>query len=206
MHPVRNKLPAKPSGQGKGHAFSSKDFLDIGSRNLIDQSLSRLCKQGYIRRVVTGIYDFPRKDIELGGTIGPDIHQVAKAIARKNGLLIQPSGAAAANLLGLSTQVPAKIKYLTSGKSRTIKAGDRTLILKRVEPRELKPGSEIGILVTQSLRFLGKNQINENTISFLKRKLSLKDQKKLLKDARYMEDWIWETVRKIASDKETGNE
>ena len=206
MQSVRNKILARIRGQGKGYAFSSKDFLDIGNRNLIDQSLSRLCKQGYIRRVVTGIYDFPREEIELGGTISPDTHQVAKAIARKNGLLIQPSGAAAANLLGLSTQVPARIQYLTSGKSRTIKVGDRMLIFKRVGPRELKPGSEIGTLVTQSLRFLGKDQINENTISFLKRKLSLNDRKKLLKYARYMEDWIWETVRKIASDKETGNE
>lgn len=205
MQSIRNKILARVRGTGKGYAFSSKDFLDLGNRNLIDQSLSRLCKQDYIRRVITGIYDIPRKDDELGGTMSPDIHQVAKAIARKNGLRIQPSGAGAANLLGLSTQVPAKVLYFTNGKSRIIKIGNRTLIFKRVEPRELNPGSEIGILVTQALRFLGKEQSNERIISYLKHKLAPSDRKKLLKDARYMEDWIWEAVRQIAVESETRN-
>lgn len=205
MQSIRNKILARVRGTGKGYAFSSKDFLDLGNRNLIDQSLSRLCKQNYIRRVITGIYDIPRKDDELGGTMSPDIHQVAKAIARKNGLRIQPSGAGAANLLGLSTQVPAKVLYFTTGKSRIIKIGNRTLIFKRVEPRELNPGSEIGILVTQALRFLGKEQSNERIINYLKHKLASSDRKKLLKDARYMEDWIWEAVRQIAVENETGN-
>lgn len=205
MQSIRNKILARVRGTGKGYAFSSKDFLDLGNRNLIDQSLSRLCKQNYIRRVITGIYDIPRKDDELGGTMSPDIHQVAKAIARKNGLRIQPSGAGAANLLGLSTQVPAKVLYFTTGKSRIIKIGNRTLIFKRVEPRELNPGSKIGILVTQALRFLGKEQSNERIISYLKHKLASSDRKKLLKDARYMEDWIWEAVRQIAVENETGN-
>lgn len=205
MQSIRNKILARVRGTGKGYAFSSKDFLDLGNRNLIDQSLSRLCKQNYIRRVITGIYDIPRKDDELGGTMSPDIHQVAKAIARKNGLRIQPSGAGAANLLGLSTQVPAKVLYFTTGKSRIIKIGNRTLIFKRVEPRELNPGSEIGILVTQALRFLGKEQSNERIINYPKHKLASSDRKKLLKDARYMEDWIWEAVRQIAVENETGN-
>lgn len=204
MQSAQNKILARIRGSGKGYAFSSKDFLDLGNRNLIDQSLSRLCRQGHIRRVITGIYDFPRENDELGGTMSPDIHHVAKAIARKNGVQIQPSRAAAANLLGLSTQVPAQIQYLTNGKSRTVKVGNRTLIFKRIEPRELQPGSEIGILVTQALRFLGKEQIDHKTIRYLRHKLALDERKKLIKDARYIEDWIWEAVHQIASDDEKG--
>ena len=203
MQSIHNQILARIRGKGRGYAFSSKDFLDLGNRNPIDKALSRMYAQGLIRRVATGIYDLPREEEELGGRLSPDIHQVARAIARKNGVRIQPAGALAANLLGLSTQVPAKIVYLTNGKSRIIKIGNRPLIFKRVEPREMRPVSEIGVLVTQALRFLGKERIEKNVIDYLQRQLTNADHKKLLKDARYMEDWIWEVVRRIAFKRES---
>ncbi|MCK4645149.1 MAG: hypothetical protein KAU46_02760 [Candidatus Aminicenantes bacterium] len=206
MQSLRNQILARVRGKGRGCVFSSKDFLDLGNRNPVDKTLSRLFAQGIIRRVTTGIYDFPREDEELGGRLSPDIQQVAQAIARKNGVSIQPSGALAANLLGLSTQVPAKIVYLTNGKSRTVKINNRILIFKRVKPREMRPGNEISILVTQALRFLGKGWIEKNIIYHLRQQLSDADRKKLLKDARYMEDWIWEVVQRITSKGEPGEE
>ena len=206
MQSIHNQILARIRGKGRGYVFSSKDFLDLGDRNPVDKALSRLWAQGIIRRVTTGIYDFPREDVELGGRLSPDIHQVAQAIARKNGVCIQPSGALAANLLGLSTQVPAKIVYLTNGKSRTVEIRNRTLIFKRVKAREIRPGNEISILVTQALRFLGKERIEKNVIDHLRRQLSDVDQKKLLKDARYTEDWIWEVVRRITSKREPQEE
>lgn len=206
MQSLRNQILARIRGKGRGCVFSSKDFLDLGDRNPVDKALSRLWAQGIIRRVTTGIYDFPREDVEVGGRLSPDIHQVAQTIARKNGVCIQPSGALAANLLGLSTQVPAKIVYLTNGKSRTVEIRNRTLIFKRVKPREIRPGNEISILVTQALRFLGKERIEKNVIDHLRRQLSDVDKKKLLKDARYVEDWIWEVVRRITSKRESQEE
>jgi hypothetical protein len=199
---LQYQILARIRGKGRGYAFSSKDFLDLGKRNPVDKALSRLCTKGFIRRVSTGIYDFPQEDKELGGKLSPEVNQLALAIARKNGVRIQPSGALAANLLGLSTQVPAKIVYFTNGKSRTIEIGNRLLIFKRVEPRELRPGTEVGILVTQALRFLGKDRIDRNVITHLQGLLSDADYKKLLKDARYMEDWIWETIQLIGSKRE----
>jgi hypothetical protein len=201
MQSLQNQIIARIRGKGRGCVFSSKDFLSFGDRNPVDKALSRLCAQGIIRRVTTGIYDFPREDKELGGRLSSDIQKVARAIARKNGLSIQPSGALAANLLGLSTQVPAKIVYLTNGKSRTVKINNRTLIFKRVKPREMRPGNEVSILVIQALRFLGKERIEKNIIDHLRRQFSDSDRKKLLKDVRYMEDWIWEVVRRIASEE-----
>jgi hypothetical protein len=199
MQSIHNKIIARIRGKGRVSAFSSKDFLDLSNRNSVDKALSRLCTQGIIRRVATGIYDFPREDEELGGKLSPDIHQVAQAIARKNGVRIQPSGAQAANLLGLSTQVPAQVIYLTNGKSRTVNVANRILIFKRVEPREMQPGSDMGFLVTQALRHMGRDQVGKNVIDYLRRQLSDSDRKKLLKEARYLEDWIWEAVRSIAS-------
>ena len=206
MQSVHNKILARIRGKGRGCAFSSKDFLDLGNRNSVDKTLSRLCAQEIIRRVASGIYDFPRKDEELGGKLSPNIHEVAQAIARKNGVRIQPSGAQAANLLGLSTQLPAQVVYLTNGKSRTVDIANRTLIFKRVEPREMQPGSDIGVLVTQALRYIGRDQVDKKVIDYLHRQISESDYKKLLKDARYMEDWIWEAVQRIASRQEQQGE
>lgn len=206
MQSIHNKILARIRGKGRGCAFSSKDFLDLGDRNSVDKTLSRLCAQGIIRRVATGLYDFPRKDEELGGKLSPDINHVARAIARKNGVRIQPSGAQAANLLGLSTQVPAQVVYLTNGKSRTVDVANRTLIFKRAEPREMQPGSDMGILVTQALRYMGRDQVDKDVIDYLRRQLSDSDRKKLLKDARYLEDWIWEAVRSIVSKQEQQGE
>ncbi|MBN2434901.1 MAG: hypothetical protein JXK07_06500 [Spirochaetes bacterium] len=206
MQSIKNKILARIRGKGRGYAFSSKDFLDLGSRDSVDQALSRLYRNDIIRRLKPGIYDFPKEQKELGGRLSPDIHQVAQAISRKNGVRIQPSRALAANLLGLSTQLPAQIVYLTNGKSRTIKINNRKLIFKRAEPREMRLGSDISILVTQALRFLGKDQIDQNVINNLRRKLSDTDKKKLAKDARYIEDWIWEVVQKITSKYEPHKE
>lgn len=200
MQSISKQLLARIRGFGKGSAFSSKDFVDLADRNTVDQILSRLCSRGVIRRITSGIYDFPRENPELGGRLSPDIQQVARALARKNGIRIQPSPAAAANLLGLSTQVPAKVEYLTDGRTRTIRVAGRDLRLKHVAPRELKAGSDIGVLVTQALRYIGREQVGSTEVEYLKRKLSDKDKRHLRRDARYMEDWIWKTIQQITED------
>jgi hypothetical protein len=89
---------------------------------------------------------------------------------------------------------------LTDGQSKTIKIGNRTLIFKRVPPRELLPGSEIVILITQALRWLGKNAVDNREVSQLRRILNEKDKKTLLKETRHMESWLWEVIKKITKE------
>jgi len=202
LQSVKNKMISRIYGHKKGYVFSADAFNDIATRNSVDKSLSELCREGVIRRLSTGIYDYPDFDERLGGVLAPDIDKVANVIAKKNGWRIQPSGALAANILGLSTQVPAKSIYLTDGQSKTIKIGNRTLIFKRVPPRELLPGSEIVILITQALRWLGKNVVGNREISQLQRILNEKDKKTLLKETGHMEEWLWEAVKKITEGNE----
>lgn len=95
-------------GKGRGWAFSQNDLADFGSRSALDVALHRLCTQGTIRRVLRGIYDYPRHSALLGEPLSPDIDQVAHALARKFGWRILPNGPSALNLMGLSTQVPAQ--------------------------------------------------------------------------------------------------
>src|SRR5271163_2341856 len=99
---------------GPGWCFTPMYFSDLGSDISIRKALSQLQKQNIIRRLAQGVYDYPKMH-DLLGTIPPDLNEVAKAIAEKNGVQIQPAGAYAANLVGLSVQVPGRIIFLTEG-------------------------------------------------------------------------------------------
>jgi Family of unknown function (DUF6088) len=94
------------------------NLIDLGGRPTVDSGLHRLEKRGAIRRVIRGIYDYPRFSKLLDQSLSPDIDQIAGALARKFRWRIQPSGATALNFLGLSTQVPARAVYLSDGPDR----------------------------------------------------------------------------------------
>ncbi len=95
------RVLSKIYGKGRGWAFSIIDFTAFRSRSAIDVTLHRLLKNGTIRRVIRGIYDYPRYSDMLKAELSPDIDQVAQALARKFGWRVQPSGSAALNRLGL---------------------------------------------------------------------------------------------------------
>jgi len=107
--------PPIPSEGPTGKVCATSDFLHLGARTAIDQALSRLVRRGDVRRVGRGLYDLPRVNPRFNVVVPPAPDQVAAAAARRSGAQLLPSGAAAANMLGLSTQVPAKVVYLTSG-------------------------------------------------------------------------------------------
>ena len=198
LQSIKSKVVSRIYGHGRGYVFSAGGFYDLAPRSSVDKALSDLCKEGIIRRLSPGIYDYPVYDEKFGGRLAPDFDRVSKVVAEKNGWRIQPSGALAANLLGLSTQVPAKSIYLTDGQSKTMKIGNRSLVFKRVPPKELLPGTEIVILVTQALRNMGKNAVDDEAIQHLRGMLTDKDKKALLDETRHMENWLWEAIKKIA--------
>ena len=105
---IENKAKYRIRGMGGGWAFSPRDFLDLGGRPTVDSALHRMEKRSEIRRVIRGIYDYPRFSKLLDQNLSPDIDQVARVLARKFRWRILPSGATALNFLGLSTQVPAR--------------------------------------------------------------------------------------------------
>jgi hypothetical protein len=115
MQAIEQKILSRVYWRGIGWAFTKINFVaDFGEVN-IHQSLSTLARAGTIRRVCHGVYDYPRFSELLGQALSPDVEQVAQALARKFNWRIQPSGDAALNLLGLSTQVPARWVYLSDG-------------------------------------------------------------------------------------------
>jgi hypothetical protein len=105
-------------------------------------ALHRLTHRGMIRRLAQGLYDFPKTDLELG-TLSPDPEAVAQAVARGRSIRVQSAGAYAANLLGLSEQVPARIVFLTDGAPRRIRFENQAIVLRRTTPRNMETAGRI---------------------------------------------------------------
>lgn len=198
MQTMKDKVLARIDSFEAGQVFSAKDFLDIASRGSIDMALSGLSRVNQIRRVRRGLYDRPKINTALGGALSPDIDELARAIARKQRWKIVPEGAWAANLIGLSTQVPAKITYLTDGPNKEVPIGRRVIHFKHARPKGIAGLEEKSALVVQALRHLGREAVGHREIETLRAALSLAEKRKLLKDTRFGTDWIYDAAKRIA--------
>jgi hypothetical protein len=197
MQSVDSKILNRIRGSGRGSVFGSHDFLDLGSRAAVDQVLSRLARKGTLRRLARGLYDYPTIHPVMGA-VTPTPETIAAALAGKHGIRLQPSGAYAANLLGLSTQVPAKIVFLTDGPSRTVRVGNQEIRLVRTTPRAMGPARRISGTVIQALRYLGQAQVDDAVIRTLRRKLRPADKQQLLRDLSFAPSWVGTHLRAIA--------
>jgi hypothetical protein len=195
-HPIDKKILARIKSHETGWVFTPSDFLSLGSRRAVDTALFRLTKAGTIRRVAQGLYDVPRKHPIVGVT-APNIDMVVKALKGKTATQLQPTGAYAANLLGLSDQVPAKVVFLTNGRSKHLQLGKLDISLRQTSPRNMATAGRISGMVIQALRYLGKAHVSDETIKRLNRRLSASDRKQLLKDVAYAPAWIGDIMQRL---------
>jgi hypothetical protein len=194
---IDSRLKSRIYGHGRGAVFTPNDFLDLGGRDAVDKALSRLTARGVIRRLARGLYEYPREHPELG-TLSPDLEKVAKALAGKHRIRLQPAGAYAANLLGLSEQVPAKIVFLTDGPSRTVKIGRQEIHLRRTTPRNMAAAGRLSGLLMQAFRSLGRQHITRQRLARLKLTLPAKERKQLIKDLPLAPTWMHPFFRELA--------
>ncbi len=198
MNQAKQQILGRIRRWGPGAVFTPKDFLDLASRGNIDVTLGGFLKEGIIRRIARGVYDLPRFNPTLGGRLSPDIDQAAQALARRFRWRVIPAGAWAANLLGLSTQVPAKTVYLSDGPTRTIQIGRQRLCFKHARPTQTRIENRVSAVVIQALRHLGKEAVGPEVIAQLRHRLSAREKNHLLRDARYSSDWLFAAARQIA--------
>ncbi len=181
---------------GRGWCFTPKHFQDLDSDTGVRSALSRLEKDKFIRRLAQGIYEYPRKHSELG-ILPPKVEAIAKAIAEKNGIQIQPSGAYAANLIGLSEQVPGRVVFLTNGPSKKMKIGKKEIIFRTTTEKNMHPaGTKIG-LVIQAFRYLGKDNIDNIVLAKTRKFLEGTNRNELVKYLKYAPQWIRECLFSI---------
>lgn len=163
---ITNGILKRIRAMHRGAVFTPRQFANLGTRAAIDQALSRLQRTGQIRRLIRGVYEFPKIHPKIG-VLSPSLEGVAKAVAQRTGSRISVSGAKAANLLGLSTQVPMQNVFWTEGPSRTIRIGNQTVILKHVAPSKMiGAGTEAGMVI-QAIRSLGERGIHEVPVNTL---------------------------------------
>ena len=185
------------SGHGRGWAFSANDLLTKFSRQQADNVLSDLLKEGKIRRVCRGIYDYPKYSEFLKQYLSPDIDQVARAFARKFNWRIEVLGDTALNMLGLSTQVVAKYVYLSDGPNRSYDILGTTLEFKKSSLKNIGFKYKESSLIVQALKTLGKERVTDEIIETVRKRIDPKMYAKILKDTQSSTVWIYEAIKQI---------
>jgi hypothetical protein len=183
--------------QGDGWVFTPSDLTDLGSRVAVASALMRYLDAGEIRLLSRGLYDKPRTHPVLG-VLWPDVAKVAQAFERKDGLRLQPSGAYAANLLGLSEQVPARVVYLTDGATRVVNVGPTQIAFKRSTPKNMVCAGRLSGLLIQAFRFLGSEHITVSRITHLKSALPFQERKAVVADLMYAPVWMRRWLKEVA--------
>ena len=171
-------------------------LLHLGNRAAVDQALSRLARRGQLLRVCRGVYMRP---IETRfGLRAPTPPKVIAALSALWGETIVPSGGAAANLLRLSTQVPIRMVYLTSGPSRKLRLSALVLELRHAPRWQLvAPGRPAGLAV-RAMAWLGPHEIEESLV-VIKRKLSEEDLAELAAARAILPSWLAEPVSTLVA-------
>lgn len=190
MKSIEQQMLHKIYGKGRGWAFSPTDFFRLASREAVDLGLHRLHKKGTVRRVIRGIYDYPRSSALLGQELSPDLGSVAEALARKLGWRIQPSGATALNLLGLSTQVPGRYLYLSDGPDRTYQVGATELAFQHTALKEAGFKRKESALLVHGLKALGAEHVTLEVEAKLRTWLKPELRDKVLEDTRTATGWV----------------
>lgn len=186
---IVNSVKNRIFGHGKGWVFTAYNFADLGSDSGVRTALSRLQEEKIIRRLAQGIYDYP-KNHEVLGMLTPTVEAVANAYAEKNGAKIQASGAYAANVLGLSEQVPGKVVFLTDGPTGKIKIKNLVVSFKKTTVRNMHAVGSREALVIQAFKFMGQENIDDTMLEKARKLLKQSKRKDFEKNIQYAPRWI----------------
>lgn len=193
---VRNRI----LGHGPGWCFTPKHFIDLNSDTGVRAALSRLEHAHMIRRLAQGLYEYPRNHATLG-LLPPQADEIAAALSEKNSVKIQPTGAYAANLVGLTEQVPGRIEFLTTGAPKRLTIGKLEIIFRTAREKTLHAEGKTA-LVIQALRNIGKASVDDRARARIGRFLEGVSPNELRSNLKYAPRWIRELVVSIMGDKE----
>ncbi|MGB7422336.1 MAG: DUF6088 family protein [Comamonas sp.] len=180
----------------EGGVLSPKEFLHLGSRSAVDQAFSRLAKAGKLLRVARGAYAAPISS--RFGSRAPTPEKVVKALAEQSGEIVVPHGASAANVLGLTQQVPIREVYLTSGRTRKLKLGHSEVLVKHAPRWMLALGTRPAGAAVRALAWIGPTHADESLVS-LRRTLPRSEWKALTSARATLPGWMAQAIGKEAA-------
>lgn len=178
----------------KGEILFIADFAELGNYEAVRKSLQRLTKDNSIERIAKGIYFLPKKHKRLG-IIYPHAEQIAKAIAKRDKARIIATGSTALNLLGLSTQIPMKVVFLTDGSARSIKVGKQTIQFKKTNPKNLSIEHRLTNLIIQALKAIGEKNVAQEQIDKIQTIIDESNERELIyQNLKNAPVWIQKTI------------
>ena len=134
--------------------WTPADFADIGARAAVDKALQRMVASGQLRRIERGLYDKPAQNALTGKSTVPDYRAVIDAIARRDQVRWLIDGMTAANTLGLTNAVPAKIEVLVDARLKPVTLGNQKIVFKHAAPSRLYWAGRPGMYLVQALHWL----------------------------------------------------
>lgn len=161
----------------------------MGDPRGVGMALTRLVRDGKIRRIARGLYDCPHPHAVLGQA-GATADSVVAAVARGRHLRLLPSPQVAANQLGLSTQIPAQVIYQTDGAPAKLQLGNRLIVFRRNTGRNLALAGRASGLVAQALRDVGQGKVTTDMIKHLRKRLDASTKKQLTDDLALVPAWM----------------
>jgi len=180
----------------KGELIFPTDFRSKGTQTAIKTALSRLSREGKLKRLAHGIYFVPKID-PIFGEIYPAPEEVAEAIAKKEKVRIKPAGAYALHRLGLTTQVPTKLVYITDGENRQIKIGKTVMMFKATTPKKMSLEGQLSSLVILALGELNPKNIDSDTERKIKEILQQENPGQLKRNLSLTSGRIYDYIVKI---------
>ena len=197
MQDVSNNIIEYIKRNRHGKIFFADEFRKFGSNEAVRQTLSRLCKKDFLIRLSAGIYLYPQHDKHIG-IVYPSIETIAKIIAKREKTRLIPTGAYALNALGLSTQVPAKVVFLTDGTARVVKVGKRaTVKFKRTVAKNLSYKGKISLLAISALKEIGKDNATDEQKQKIKEALQYEKRENIIHDANLAPVWVSKIILKL---------
>lgn len=196
METLSRQIAAHVAGQSEGAAVRAKEFLHLGERAAVDQALSRLHRRGKLMRVGRGLYVRPLES--RFGNRPPPPGKVVQSLAEATGETIAPHGAVAANAFGLTTQVPVRSVYLTSGRTRQFKLGSQTVELRHAPGWQLLLAGRPAGEAVRAMSWMGKEEA-ERTVKVLERRLPRAELQALTAIRGRLPTWMAQALSPLAA-------
>lgn len=185
----------KTVSESPGHSvFFIGDFAELGSVETIRKALKEGTNQGLLEHIAHGIYAKPM--VSRFGIVPIPLEIIAKEIAIRDRVQIMPTGSTAANILGISTQIPMVVSFLTTGSSRAIKVGKRVIKFRHSAPRNFSFKGSTVPLIIQAFKDIEKENLGEREMSAVKEYISKAlDKTAMIEDILLAPQWIQTLIK-----------
>lgn len=174
----------------EGEPFTVRELLTFGPRTAVDQAISRMARAGELERPARGVYARPKMNPVLGRKVPVTPEQVVAALARSNGTKFRVHGAEAARRFGLTTQMPLRPVYATTGRSRRVKVGSGEVVLRHASPQRMELAGRPAGEALAALLYLGKSEVTVETVQRIREALGAEEFEALGRSVTAMPAWL----------------